>query len=180
MLFNAAWAQQGGGRHLYQHPIPPNDQYTGYQWRPVEAQNSSLTEEVQTFRGGAEILPSLSQPINTVPAGAYRPIAEDRLSPQVGSYRFRAISADEKLRIQRLEQGRNRQVTEAPQKLSTSEATEPAPVYWPPAANAQPVFRPDDRFSNNPVQNFPVRPSDTLQSYPPSYLSPLFRPKDRY
>jgi hypothetical protein len=177
----SAWAQEGFNQYLNQPPGTDNGLYSGHQWRPVDGQYSYKNEGIKTFRGGAEILPSQSQPVMLLPPGTYRPIEDANTTPpQVGAYRFRTVSPDEQSRIEKQERMRIQEKPAPIQSKFRFRGNDSAAVMWPSNTNYQQNFRQDGRFTEKtPQQSFQASPYNSSQSYSPSYMLPNFRQDNR-
>jgi len=172
-------AQEGFGEYQYQQPMPGVGQFSTHQWRPVEDQYSDQAEEVQTFRNGSEVISNPSSPITGLPPGTYRPMDNmNRTAPQVGAFRFRTLTPDEKSRIEKIGQQGNK--ANRGQALHQFRGYENSSMMWSPGSVNQPYFRPDDRFTNDrPAHTEPYHPYQAQHPQVPSYLLPLFRPGDQ-
>lgn len=182
MVFDiVVWAQDGYRHYQYQpSTITGSGSYSGYQWRPLDEQLADQGEKAHTFRGGSEILPSQSYPIYGLPPGTYRPLdGVNRISPQLGKYRFRAISPAEQSRNEKQERLRNQQIPDSTQTQFRFRGHDSTPTFWHPESTYQPLFRPDERFSNRQSgQTYQTDPYSPYQSYNPPSLSPNFRRQD--
>jgi hypothetical protein len=172
-----AWTQQGFGQYHYQYqpPVSGDGQYSGHHWRPIEDRYPYQAEEIQTFRNGSEVISNPSQPLMAFPPATYRPMDQnDRMAPQVGAYRFRTLTPDEKSRIKKLDQQRNMDNQDRVQPRFQFRGHESPALMWSPSAS---YFRPDDRFTENEsAQTYPYHPHQSQYSQNPSYWAPLFRP----
>lgn len=189
LLHGALWfgiwlSPQGWGQevfHQYHYPYqqaPAVGQYPDYQWRPDEGRYSYQTEEeVHTFRDGSELISDPSHPVLALPPGTYRPMEElNRIAPQVGAYRFRNLTQDEKSRMEKTEQQNNKDDWKKTQTRFKYRGYDGSSTEWSPGSVNQPFFRPDDRFiDNDPIQPYPYYPNQSQHSYNPSYWPPLFR-----
>jgi hypothetical protein len=174
------WTEAGFGQYQYQYQpqAPTAGQYPGYQWRPGEAQYSYQSEEqIHTFRDGSEIISDPSHPVMAFPPGTYRPLEEtNRIAPQIGAYRFRNLTEDEKSRIVKTEQQNHKDDRKRAQTRFNFRGYDgPSMMGLPGSANSL-YFRPDDRFiDHGPQQAYPYYPNQPQDSYSPSYWQPLFR-----
>ncbi len=181
LLGALAWAQEGFNHYPYQPSRPSSGDYSGYQWRPVEGKNTYKSEGIRSFRGGAEILPSQSYPVMTLPPGTYRPIEDlNRIPPQVEGYRFRTVSPDEQSGNKKQERMRNKEKPAPTQSQFRYRGSVPSAEMWRPEANYQPVFRQDGGyFENNHGQSFQSNSYQSFESYAPPDILPNFRQDDR-
>lgn len=175
------WTQEGFGEYQYQPPVPGIGRYSTHQWRPIEDQYFYQAEEVQTFRDGSEVIANPSGPVMGLPPGTYRPMDNmNRTAPQVGTYRFRTLTSDEKSRLDKIGQQHNADNQGRAQARLQFRGYENSSMRWSPGSFNQPYFRPDDRFANDrPTLTDPYHPYQSQHSPVPSYWSPLFRPEDQ-
>jgi hypothetical protein len=108
----------------------------------------------------------------------------NRIAPQVGSYRFRALTEDEKSRIDKLDQQQNsrsqqQNIThhrESVQARYKFRGSGDSSMVWSPGMGNQPSFRPDEKFIDNaPVQAYPYPPYQSQHPYAPSFWQHQFR-----
>jgi hypothetical protein len=115
------------------------------------------------------------------PPGTYRPMGEmNRITPQVGTYRFRSLTSDEKARMEKTGRQHNNHDNDRAQTQYKFRGQGSSSMTWSPGSVNQPFFRPDDRFTEKETgQAYPYPPYQSQDSYSPSYWAPLFRPDNQ-
>lgn len=171
-----------GGEYSYRyHPMTPAaEPFAGYRWRPQEAAQKVPAQETSRQFPGGDLMPYDAHVPPDRPSASYRPIINQQITPpQVGGFRFREISSAERSGYAKTDElpfsGFQGSGLGVPPKFRDLEETQ---QRWSSKTEQRFKFRPDKKFPEYSGERASSYRQDSLQTYHPHYLTPVFRKKN--
>ena len=179
MLAWDLWAEDAASIYDYQAVTRQPGHFSNYRWRPTDSPHPRAENGAGAYRAGEELLPGRTQAIMTPGPDAYRPRDKNYgIAPQVGAYRFRTISPDERSRFDRPEPADSSVKSHRYISMPTFRDYGGHQLQRTPEAKQNFRFRPEERFSSRGGEHGSVYMANPATAVPPDYAAPVFRQGD--